>query len=575
MSSCRPKPSARSRASATVSFIAALAVSCGGPAPESDVISIGSSAAGATPYSGGAAGATGTATGQSGSVAAAGAGGMNGGGAPFTAVVGGGGASAASGAANAGDAFTGTAGTGTGAAGEAGAAGSCPGGGVACGGVCVDVMTTAEHCGQCNSPCTIGQTCRDGQCRCGVGTQLCADACSDTLTDAANCGGCGIACGVGQQCVEGICQDAGAATVGGLADDYPCDGTADGYDAIVSNDTGGWVVTNGGSTVYTGSDMLAAMQAGIDSLSGGRSSKESVLVQGSGSISATSRLNVASYTILNVCGTIDVTGTASGDNAPVYARGRTDIDVPNVTITGSPGYGMFFRDVNNLHLGNVDMRLTGGLGIRVDNHGGDRSQRVTGLSIDSVYVEGASNHGVETYGVDGITIGTVVARHVGYSGLLLNDSSNAEVGLVDGDDVAAGQGYAVFRMANRNGRIGDQYPANIHVGRVIARGGGRGIFCVSESGGAVIDYVDLEGTGNNSVLIENCYNITIGNAAEQSRVASSGELRIAARTEFDNTSDITFQNVLVTGTPVREQPCADGDSNWIDVTADGVYDVCN
>src|SRR5690606_2744618 len=130
-------------------------------------------------------------------------------------------------------------------------------------------------------------------------------------------------------------------------------------------------------------------------------------------------------------------------------------------------------------------------GIRVDNHGGDRAVKARNLNIDYAYVEGTSAHGVETYGVDGITIGTVVARNTGYSGLLLNDSINAEVGLVDGDGAGTGTGYAAFRMANRNGRVGSSYPDNIHVGEVIARGGGRGIFCVSESGGVTIDRIDI------------------------------------------------------------------------------------
>jgi hypothetical protein len=42
---------------------------------------------------------------------------------------------------------------------------------------------------------------------------------------------------------------------------------------------------------------------------------------------------------------------------------------------------------------------------------------------------------------------------------------------------------------------------NVHVGKVVARGGGRGIFCVTESGGATIDEMDIEGTGNNSILV--------------------------------------------------------------------------
>src|SRR5690606_38075067 len=151
-----------------------------------------------------------------------------------------------------------------------------------------------------------------------------------------------------------------------------------------------------------------------------------------------------------------------------------------------------------------DLRLSSGLGIRIDNHG-DRSQRTRNVRIDNVYVSGTSTHGVETYGVDGLTIGTVTARNTGHSGLLLNDTINATVDLVDAQGAGTGTGYAAFRMANRNGRVGDSYPTNIRVGQVIARGGGRGIFCVSESGGAVIDRLDIAQTGSNSILIENCY----------------------------------------------------------------------
>src|SRR5690606_29172799 len=182
---------------------------------------------------------------------------------------------------------------------------------------------------------------------------------------------------------------------------------------------------------------------------------------------------------------------------------------------------------------------------RVDS-GPNYSGRGSNLRIDYAYVEGTRNHAVKTYGIDGIQIGTVIARDAGYSGVLLKDSTVAEIDLVYGYNVAAGQGYAVFRMANRNGRVGSDYPANIHVQRVVARGGGRGIFCVSESGGAVIDYVDIENTGNNSILLENCYNVTVGSPNEQSRVVNSGELRVSARAdEFENSRDVTLQNISV------------------------------
>ena len=320
-------------------------------------------------------------------------------------------------------------------------------------------------------------------------------------------------------------------------------------DAEAVLDGGTWTVSNGGTTVASGGDMLAAMQAAVDSLSSGRTSKERVVVRGSGSMSAGSRLSLPSYTVLEVCGTVDVTGAGSGDQAVVHARNATDIEIPYLNVTGSPLYGIFIRNGSNITLGQIDMRLSSGLGIRIDNHG-DRSVRTTNVRIDDVYVEGTSNHGVETYGVDGLTVGTVVARDTGFAGLLLNDTINATVDTVDAEGAGTGTGYAAFRMANRNGRVGDSYPTNIEVGNVIARGGGRGVFCVSESGGAVIDNVDLADTGSNSVLIENCYNVTINGGT-----VDGSDLRIAARDEFPVSSDITLANLTLVNSAINESPC--------------------
>jgi hypothetical protein len=310
-------------------------------------------------------------------------------------------------------------------------------------------------------------------------------------------------------------------------------------------------------------------------LTSGRTSKQRVLVQGSGTIANNTRVSVTSYTVLNVCGTINVTNASgTGDMAPIYSRGQTDVEVPNVNITGAPLYAMFFRDVENLTLGNVDLRLTSGLGIRVDNHGRtDRSMKVQNFRLDYAYIEGASAMGVETYGVNNITIGTVKSQSVGECALLLNDSTNATVNLVDAVDTATGTGYAAFRTANRNGRINDAYPTNIHVGKVVSRGGGRGIFCVSESGGIVIDQIDIADAGNNSILLENCYNVNI--AASGGTVAGGGEIRIAARTEFANSRDITFQNLTVKDTNVTENPCADN-STFANIVLQGTakMNVC-
>jgi len=315
---------------------------------------------------------------------------------------------------------------------------------------------------------------------------------------------------------------------------------------------GTWTARRGGSTVYTGTDMRAAVQAAVNSLTAGRTSKERVVVWQGGTISAGARISLPSYTVLDACGTINVTGSGSGDQAPVYSRGTTQVEVQHLYLTGAPLYGIFMRNVTNVILGQIDMRLSGGLGVRIDNRG-DTSVRSRNIRIDDVYVSGTGTHGVETYGVDGLTIGTVTARNTHDSGLLLNDTVNATVGTVDAENAGAGTGYAAFRVANRNGRIGSSYPTNVRVGLVRARGGGRGVFCVSESGGLTIDRVDIANTGNNAILVENCYNVTI--AGQSGTVSGGGEIRLAARTEFPNNSDIYIQNLTVTNQTIRESPC--------------------
>jgi hypothetical protein len=354
---------------------------------------------------------------------------------------------------------------------------------------------------------------------------------------------------------------------------YACNGSTTGYNALMIKSGSTWTVTNGGQQAYSGSDMEAALRAAYGSLTSGRTSKQSILVQGSGDISASSQILIPSYTVLNVCGTINVTGTPSGsDRSPVHSRSARDIEIPNLKMTGSPQYGLFFRGTNNIHLGQIDLRLTGsaGIGIRVDTSGnaGSDSTFNQSLRIDYVYGSGMSSHIVETYGINNITIGRVDGDNVGECGILFNRSTNAAVDVVSCTNCATGTGYAAFRMANNNGRISNGYgTVNIVVGSVVARGGGRGIFSVSGSGAARIDHVDIQDTGNNSILLENAHNVTVGSTGQQSRIASSGQLRIAG-----TSSDLRIQNIAVSGTSISESPCATN-STWTSVN--GAPTNCN
>jgi hypothetical protein len=323
------------------------------------------------------------------------------------------------------------------------------------------------------------------------------------------------------------------------------------FTAEVTKSGSTWTAKRGSTTLYTGTDMASAMRAGIGGLTAGRTSQERVVVRGSGTISAGTSVDLPSHTSIDVCGTIDVTGTPKANHAPLRMQHVRDVTIGHLKMTGAPYFGIWVRTSQDIHLGQIDLRLSGGLGIRIDSRDNDAVREARDIRIDDVYVSGTSNHGVETYGVDGITIGTVTARNTGYSGLLLNDTVNATVGKVDAQGAGTGTGYAAFRMANRNGSLAGNYSTNIRVGEVVARGGGRGVFCVSESGGAVIDRVDIADTGSNAVLIENCYNVTIAGGT----ISGPGDVRIAARTEFANTRDVTFSNVTFRNTTFRESPC--------------------
>jgi hypothetical protein len=322
------------------------------------------------------------------------------------------------------------------------------------------------------------------------------------------------------------------------------------FDAEVLLDNGTWTSRNGSRIVYTGTDMLAAIQISIDNLTPGRTTKERVVVRGSGTVPANKWIRMRDYTVLDVCGTMTAVGDGAYDYGLIYARAVHDFEIQHLTMKSSSYYGIFMRDVTNAKLGRITIDGTY-IGVRVDVSKGSTnwSRNVT---VDDLTVSNTLSQGMETMRVDGLTIGTVTAHDTGESGLLLNTTVNAEIGTVDGDNAGAGTGYAAFRMANRNGRIGDSYATNVHVGLVKARKGGRGIFCVSESGGALIDRVDIAATGNHPVLIENCYNVTIASGA----IAGPGEIRLAARAEFAVTSDITLKNLTVTDARIVETPCS-------------------
>ncbi|KAG8623942.1 hypothetical protein KVT40_008918 [Elsinoe batatas] len=326
--------------------------------------------------------------------------------------------------------------------------------------------------------------------------------------------------------------------------------------ARVTGSTGSYQAARGSTNLYSGSDYRAAIQAAVDAISSG----QRVSVIASGSIGA-STITIGSGKTFEGCGTINAS-SRSGRGA-IESFNTQNVNIPYLTMTGAPYFGLRFYGTSGLNLGQITMNLSGGMGIRFDRDNADNSN----VKMGTIRVTGAASHAVETWNINGLQIGSVIARNVGECGLLLQKVTDVKVRLVDGQNVAAGNGYATLRFANNAGQKGSSYNTNIVIDKVVSRGGGRGIFCVSQSGGVDIVSADLANNGNNAILIENCYNFRIRGGT----VNGGGEVRLAARTEFPITRDTNI-SLRVDGTTVRESPCATN-SIW-NLSGNGARNIC-
>ncbi|CAI6309508.1 unnamed protein product [Periconia digitata] len=320
--------------------------------------------------------------------------------------------------------------------------------------------------------------------------------------------------------------------------------------------SGTFTVKKGSSTLYTGTDYNAALQSGITNTASG----QRLAVISSGSI-GTNTLVLKSGMTFEGCGTINV-GNRAGRGS-IEITNTQGVNVPYLSMTGNPYFGVRVYGSRDLTFGAITMNLSGGLGIRFDRDQAANSN----VKMNTVSITGAGSHGIETWNIAGFSLTTFTGRNIGECGLLMQTTTNARVGTVDCQNCATGNGYAALRFANQNGKLNGGYGTNVYVDRLIARGGGRGFFCVSESGGAEINSVDISNTGNNAILIENCYGVNI----KSGTVNGGGEVRISARSEFANTRDISL-TLRVDNTSVRESPC--GTNMRFSITGNAQKTLC-
>ena len=85
------------------------------------------------------------------------------------------------------------------------------GGATRCEGICTDLDTDANNCGECGVRCSDSQVCRGGTCgACPEQDTQCKEQCADLKNDNDNCGACGNVCtGANGTCVAGVCSACG------------------------------------------------------------------------------------------------------------------------------------------------------------------------------------------------------------------------------------------------------------------------------------------------------------------------------------------------------------------------------
>ncbi|PBP18426.1 hypothetical protein BUE80_DR010809 [Diplocarpon rosae] len=328
--------------------------------------------------------------------------------------------------------------------------------------------------------------------------------------------------------------------------------------AVVDGSGNSFTATKGGANIYSGPFYLEAINAALNAIGVG----ERVVVLASGDIGPNS-IRVTSGKTFEVCGTI--TAAPKLNRGAIEAVDSTDVKIPYLNLAGSPVFGLRFYGVTGLSLGVINMNLKSGMGIRFDR---DKPPNKD-VSMDSITVTGASSHAIETWNIDGLTINSVNAKNVGECGLLLQTTTNANVKSVVCNNAGAGTGYACLRFANRNGAIGGaDYKTNVFVDSVKATGGGRGLFCVSESGGAEVGSIDFSNVELEPILIENCYNVNVASGTVR---GGTRDIRLSARNSFKNNRDISIA-VQAENVGVTERPC--GTNIKLAITGNGKKAIC-
>ncbi|GAB7021370.1 RICIN domain-containing protein [Halostagnicola bangensis] len=245
-------------------------------------------------------------------------------------------------------------------------------------------------------------------------------------------------------------------------------------------------------TISSDDEPMAVLQDALDSLEDARTTKATVRVTSDLVVSEdhdVHGVDVPSYTRLDIAGTVSVEGE-TGD--VLSMSGVENVHVPQLTVEGEAGRAVFADDSSNLTFGRLWIDGVTGQGVRLE--GG-----CTDVQIDTAYVTNTGHHGIETYDVERIQIGQVIGVDPGSCVVLLNETFDASVGQVIGENPQFD--YATFRLAN--GCRG------ISVGRVVSRGGVRGLSIITGTRDVTVGEVNVQGASKAGILLVDVRNIKI------------------------------------------------------------------
>lgn len=200
-------------------------------------------------------------------------------------------------------------------------------------------------------------------------------------------------------------------------------------------------------------------------------------------------------------------------------NGWDRFELYDITLTGATNMGIRSSRGSNLRF--VNCKVSGGsIGMRIDSHPSRPYDNwVSNLYVQDCTFENLGSHGLETYGIQGVSIWGITARNCGGCGVLLNQSTNGTIGTVDAYRCSYGGGYAGLRFANNC----DNITANM----LYARECGRGFFVLSGSKNCtlknceIIDCVDQWGTGR-GIWLENVENCAVEAGCSNSGVSAYG-----------------------------------------------------